>query len=338
VKEPGLKFLNLLFGGLLAGLAAAAGASAANPPVEPMHGFRADHMVLDAAIAGSRVLVGTQSGHVDAFDWRAGEPAGALHTTVKLESGAFPPTVTAVAISPSGALCAVVSSEGLLEVFRVTAEHFGDPILSLRRADLLTARFLNEGRIIVGDRRGELALVDVANGRELYRRQLEYDPIYALAPSPDGRRVAVAFRSSRIQIVAAVSGQTQRVLKGHRDSVYGLAWLDDDTLASASKDKSVLLWNLAQPDHGPRLLYSADHYVTALGVDRREGLLAFPLDEYRVGLVRISDGQVLRSFGGHTGPVQSLIFTGDGERLISAGNDARIFVWDLRSEEEGEVQ
>jgi len=338
VREPSLRILNALLGGLLAGISVTVAASAADAPVDPLHGFRADHMVLDAALLGSRVLVATQFGHVDAFDWRAGEPTASLHATAKREDGAFAPTVTSIAVSPSAALCAVVSSDGLLEIYRVGSERFGDPLRQLRRPDLLTARFMNEDRLLVGDRRGELALVEVTTGRELYRRQLEYDPIYALAPSPDGRRVAVAFRSSRIQVVASVTGQTQRVLKGHRDSVYALAWLDDDTLASASKDKSVLLWNLAQPEAEPRLLYAEDHYVTALSADRRDGLLAFPLDEYHVGLVRVADGRILRSFGGHTAPVQSLIFADDGERLISAGNDARIFVWDLSGEGEGEAQ
>jgi WD40 repeat protein len=295
-------------------------------------------MVLDAALAGPYVLFGTQSGRVDRFDWRVGGEALLLHATTMAPGGVFPPTVTAVAVSPSGALCAVVSSDGVLEIFRVGEARFGEPIARASRPDLLAARFLSEERLFVGDRRGELALVDVATGRDLYRRQLEYDPIYALAPSPDGRRVAVAFRSSRIQVVAAVSGQTQQVLKGHRDSVYGLAWLDDDTLVSGSKDKHVLRWDLTRPDAPPQVVYAADHYVTALGVDRGEGLLAIPLADYEVGLLRISDGRILRRFSGHTGPLQSLLFAGDGATLISAGNDARIFVWDLRDESKGEVQ
>jgi len=338
VKEPGRKFAIALMSALLVGYAAPAAAGAAKRAVDRLFAFRADHMVLDAAVVGSRVLVATQSGRVEAYDWRDGEAGGLMHATAPPSGAAFSATVTSVAVSPSGALCAIVSSDGMLEFYRIGDGPFEDPLRRMRLADPLTARFLSEDRLLVGDRRGEVALVEVGSGREIYRRKLEYDPIYALAPSPDGRRVAVAFRSSRIHILAADDGGTQYVLKGHRDSVYGLAWLSDGVLASGSKDKSVLLWNLALPGDEPRPVHSADHYVTALGAERGEGLLALPLEDHQVGVLRVADGRMLRRFRGHTAPVQQLLFVADGERLISAGNDARVFVWDLGAGPKGELQ
>jgi len=90
----------------------------------------------------------------------------------------------------------------------------------------------------------------------------------------------------------------------------------------------VLLWRLAAPDAEPRVLYAADHWVTALGCDRERGLLALPLADYAVGVLRVADGQLVQRLPGHTGPLRSLQFAADGTRLISAGSDARIRVWD----------
>ena len=76
---------------------------------ERVFSFRADHMVLDAAVRGSEILVGTQSGRVQAFDWRDGTAAGSLLATQGAPGDAYPPTVTSVAVSPAGASLAVVS-------------------------------------------------------------------------------------------------------------------------------------------------------------------------------------------------------------------------------------
>jgi WD40 repeat protein len=299
-----------IFAALFVALGASANATAG--AAERLFAFRADHMVLDAAVRGSQVLVGTQSGRIDVFDWRQGKTLASLLAMESGEGRDFPPTVSSVAVSPSGDLCAVVSSDGKLRIFRLDGEDAAPPRLVLERSELLVARFLDEQKLLLGDMRGGLALFDLETARELYRRQLEYDPVYVLAPSPDGRRVAVAFRSSRIQVVASESGETLSVLKGHRDSVFGLAWLNEDELASAGKDKHLLLWDLRQPSAAPRVLYAGDHYITALAFDPRGGVLALPVEDHQVGLLRVADGRIAHRLPGHTAPVRVLLFSEEG--------------------------
>jgi WD40 repeat protein len=129
--------------------------------------------------------------------------------------------VSSVAVSPSGQLCAAISSDGWLRVGRLGESGVLEPLFSHQRSGLLIARFLDEERLLLGDMRGELALLDLVSWREVYRRQLDYDPIDSLAVGPERRRVAVALRSSRIQILDA----------GRR-------------LISAGSDAQVLVWNL----------------------------------------------------------------------------------------------
>jgi len=296
---------------------------------EPMVSLRADHMILDAAIRGSRVFVATQSGQVGTFDWRRGKVEEPLLVLEQPEGREFPPTVSSVAISPSGHLCAAVSSDGRLRVGRLGDSGALEPLFSRSRSGLLVARFLDEERLLLGDMRGELALLDLVSQREVYRRQLDYDPIYALSVGPESRRVAVALRSSRIHIVDADTGATLHALEGHRDSVFDVAWLAVDRLASGSKDKRLLLWDISRDDPEPSLLYAGDHYITALAVEPATGTLAFTLDANRIGLLRLADHRVTRRLEGHTAPVQVLLFVDGGRRLISAGNDAKMLVWNL---------
>ena len=139
-------------------------------------------------------------------------------------------------------------------------------IRTIAAKGIQVCRFLDERRLLLGELTGELALLALDEERELFRRQLEYDPVYALAVSPGGHRVAVAFRSSRIQILDAESGEMVQALEGHRDSVYDLGWLGETALVSGGKDKRVFLWNLEASPPGPRLLHQGDRPVTAIAV------------------------------------------------------------------------
>jgi len=315
-------------GVLLAAVSMRATAAFEPDTARPLFELRADHMVLDAAVAGTSVVVATQSGRVEKFDWSSGAGPQLLFAVEASAGQDVAPTPSSVAVSPSGRLVAAASSDGVLRVFSLGTPPT-QPVQRFERPGVLVARFASEHELLLGDIRGELALLDLRSGREIHRRQLDYDPIYALAPSPDGRSVAVAFRSSRIQIAAVRTGETVQSLIGHRDSVYAVVWLGDEALASAGKDKRVLLWNLATPAATPRVFYAADHYITALGFDREHGLLALPLADYVVGVLRVADGRIARRLPGHTAPLRSLQFAAHGARLISAGSDARVLVWDL---------
>jgi len=59
----------------------AGGAVAEARGAEFLQAFRAQHMVLDAAIHGSRLFAGTRSGHVAVYDWREGATLEPLFAT-----------------------------------------------------------------------------------------------------------------------------------------------------------------------------------------------------------------------------------------------------------------
>lgn len=321
---------------VLLALAGATAGAARDAAPEPAAAFRADHMILDAAVRDATILAGTQSGRVATFDWRAGRALAPLLALEPSAERVFAPTVRSVALSPSGHLCAVASSDGVLRVFRLDAAAAGEPLFRTERPGLLAASFAGEEQILLGDMRGELALLDLPTRREIFRKQLEYDPVYAIELDPERRRAAVAFRSSRVQIVSVATGEILRALEGHRDSVFALGWPSEHELATAGKDKHLLVWDLRAQEPEPDVVYAGDHYITALGVDRRARRVALPLEDFRVGIVRLADGRVTHRFAGHTAPIQVLHFLEDGGRLLSAGHDARLFVWNLDSEQEGD--
>jgi WD40 repeat protein/tRNA A-37 threonylcarbamoyl transferase component Bud32 len=75
-------------------------------------------------------------------------------------------------------------------------------------------------------------------------RTENYAPVRIMV-SPDGTRLAGAMADRTVLIWDAASGRQVKVLRGHDDLVFGLAWSPDGTrLASASYDHTVRLWDL----------------------------------------------------------------------------------------------
>lgn len=308
----------------------------------PLVSIRADHMVLDIALRGDQLLVATQSGRVDVYDGLTGDVLPSLYSEPELDDRPFTPTVRSLAISPDGTELSVVTSDGLLHRQALGTEGVltrAQPLGVTAVPGLMLVRYLDGPRLLLADMRGELALLDTLSGDEVYRRQLDYDPIFAMDLSPDRSQLALAFRSSRVQIVSPATGETTRVLKGHLDSVFALEWRGDHKLVTAGKDKQMFEWDLRETDPKPRSLYRGDHYITALGIDQAGDRLAFPVDEHAVAFIELASGRIEeRRLEGHTAPVQKLVFIDAGQKLISAGYDARVFVWNLDSEREPNVR
>ena len=66
--------------------------------------------------------------------------------------------------------------------------------------------------------------------------------------SPDGTRIATASEDGHVRIWSVEAGATQKVLRGHRAPVTGLAWGPDGSwLASAGHDGTARIWSAEGP-------------------------------------------------------------------------------------------
>ncbi|MGY8771217.1 MAG: WD40 repeat domain-containing protein [Pirellulales bacterium] len=82
------------------------------------------------------------------------------------------------------------------------------------------------------------------------QKQLKVSAInlHDIAFSPSGDRLAVGGGSpaedGSVEILSWPSGKSLQVLRNHSDSVTSVAWRDDSSLASASLDSTVNIWDL----------------------------------------------------------------------------------------------
>jgi WD40 repeat protein len=161
---------------------------------------------------------------------------------------------------------------------------------------------------------------------------------WAMAFSPDGKRLAAASEDGRVRLWDSATGALTTICRGHTSKVLSVAFRRDGRrLVTGSADGTVRQWDTTT---GDEVAAAYDHHVgeVHVAVYSPDGAwVASAGTERTVRVWGAKDRQEVEVLHGHTGLVWQLVFTADGRRLASMspsgdidyGGDGTVRLWEV---------
>ena len=280
--------------------------------------------------------------------------SAATHTL--LAAHALPPqvTVNATAFSPAGTTVAVALSNGTVALLSGrTLAPLAKPFTVITgQGTAESVAFSPDGALLAtGADDGSLRLFDVANPARPFkvaRVRDSGDSVYTVAFAPDGLTIAAASVDDFVRLwhvtgVGAGGGGAGSAglapvgpaLGGLASYAIGLAFSPDSKiLAVGSADKTVRLWNVAQPAHPAQIgapLTGPSGYVWAAAFSPDGKTLAVGVTDGTVWLWNVAQPAHPLLMATLTGPaedVYSVAFSPSGAQLAATSFEGTVHLWD----------
>lgn len=198
-------------------------------------------------------------------------------------------------------------------------------------ATIRSVQFSCDGKFLAaGSDDKSLQIWKTYDGGNNYTRRFKVTheaEVRAIAFSPKGYILASAGEDRFMRLWNCQNGNSIRSFpRTQKYGIFSLAFINEETLACGSWDRTITIWNTSQGAM-KRTLTGHEGSVWSMDFHPSANMLASGSDDRTVRLWDIETGKTLKVLKGHTGAVFSVRFSPDGRTIATGSWDRSIRLW-----------
>ncbi|MFK4149741.1 hypothetical protein [Streptomyces sp. NPDC004065] len=184
--------------------------------------------------------------------------------------------------------------------------------------------------VALQQRRDALRAQQAAISRQLAAEALglvDTRPVTAMLLSMEAFRAAPTFEARSAMLTVSIHQYYQTELSGHDDAVSEAAFSPDGTLATVSRDRTVVLWDVSARR---KLATLTGHrtWLRAVAFSPDGRTLATGGNDGKLVLWNVAARKPSAVLPGHAGQIKGIAFSPDGRTVATASADHTVKLWD----------